>query len=151
MKKNLFVLSVVAISVGIIFPNVSYGAIAPKVINISTKNDELGFDKTTLSAKANQPIKLTFKNGASKSSGLQHNWVLAKPGTADQVSTASLSAGADKGWLADSPSVIAHTKLLNSGEADTIDFKAPSTPGDYPYFCTFPGHAQTMKGILKIN
>lgn len=147
--KNIFVLSAGAIA--LVSPQVSYGTIPSKVLNISTKNDQLGFDKTMLTAKANQSIKLTFKNDASKSSGLQHNWVLAKPGTADQISTASLSAGADKGWLADSQNVIAHTKLLNSGESDTIQFKAPTTPGDYPYFCTFPGHAQTMKGILKIN
>lgn len=128
-----------------------HGALSQKKISISTKNDQLVFDTIKISAKVNQPIKLTFKNGASKNSGLQHNWVLAKIGTADDVSTASLNAGVDKGWLAESPNVIAHTKLLNSGESDTIEFNAPSEAGDYPFLCTFPGHSQTMKGVLTVT
>ena len=147
----LFLIMALTIFLGLIFSKLGYGAAQPKKIELSTKGDQLLFDKTKLSAKVNQPIKLTFKNGASKSSGLQHNWILVKPGTADEVATASLSVGVDKGWLADSPNVITHTKLLNSGESETVEFNAPSVAGDYPYFCSFPGHAQTMKGVLTIN
>lgn len=124
---------------------------ATKTLTLSTKGDQLVYDKTSLSAKPNQPIKLTFKNGASKSSGLQHNWVLVKVGTADKVSAASITAGADKGWLAESPDVIAHTKLVNAGESETLTFNAPSEPGDYPYFCSFPGHNAMMKGVFHVK
>ena len=123
----------------------------PKAINIASKGDQLVFDKTSLTAKPNQPIKLVFKNGAAKNSGLQHNWVLVKPGTLDAISAASIAAGVDKGWLADSPDILAHTKLLNPGETETVTFNAPSTPGDYPYFCSFPGHSSMMKGILHVK
>src|SRR3989344_7550247 len=101
-----------------------------KTVSISTKENQLLFDKESLSAKPNQTIKLTFKNTESKTSGLQHNWVLVKPGTAEEVSSASISAGPAKGWLAESPAILAHTKLLNAGESETLTFRASSTPGD---------------------
>jgi azurin len=120
-------------------------------LTVSTKGDELAFNKTTLKAKAGQPVSVTFQNKASASSNLQHNWVLVKPGTAETVSTAGISAGPDKGYIPDSPDIIAHTKLLNPGQKETVSFAAPAAPGDYPYICSFPGHATTMKGVLKVK
>ena len=124
---------------------------ASKVLNVASKGDQLFFDKTSLSAKPNQPLKITYKNTSSKTSGMQHNFIVAKPGTEDAIAAASIAAGADKGWLADSPDIIAHTKLLNAGESETLTFNAPSAPGDYPYFCSFPGHNATMKGVLHVK
>lgn len=124
-------------------------AAAPAVatLTISTKGEEMAFDKTELSVKAGQKVKLTFKNVSS----MQHNWVLVKPGTADQVANASIAAGNDKGWLAAGPDVLAHTKMIDGKKSDTIQFTAPSKPGDYPFICTFPGHASIMKGILRVK
>lgn len=123
---------------------------ASKLI-VATKGDDLAFDKATLTAKPGQSIKLTFSNKSSKGSGMQHNWVLVNPGTADTVGQASMMAGPEKGYLAQSPDVLAHTKLLNAGESDTIEFQAPAKPGDYPFICTFPGHYTMMKGVLKVK
>jgi azurin len=131
---------------------VSFGAVAnAKSLSVASKGDELVYDKTSLTAKPGEAIKLTFKNGSAKAAGLQHNLVLVKPGTMDAVSAASIAAGAEKGWLAESPDIIVHTKLLDSGKSETLSFKAPTTPGDYPYFCSFPGHNAMMKGILHVK
>lgn len=116
-------------------------------LTIGPKGDLLLFDKTALTVKAGEKVKLTFKN----TSAMQHNWVLVAPGTADKVAADSIAAGAAKGWLATGPNVLAHTKLVDGKQSDTIEFTAPSTPGDYPYICTFPGHAGTMKGILTVK
>jgi azurin len=152
----------VVISISIAHSSVSQAALqmdrkvaatAPKPlsIQIGSKGDELAFDKTTLNAKPGQSIKLTFKNKSAKDSGLQHNWVLVNPGTADSVGQDSLGAGPEKGYIADSPNILAHTKLVNAGESETIEFKAPSKAGEYPYICTFPGHYTVMKGVLKVK
>ena len=114
---------------------------------LSPKGQELLFDKTTLKAKKGEKIKLTFKNTA----GMQHNWVLVAPGTAEKVAMAGITAGADKGWLPTTPDVLAHTKLVEPKQSDTIEFVAPSTPGEYPYICSFPGHASTMHGVLIVK
>jgi hypothetical protein len=40
--------------------------------------------------------------------------------------------------------------MLNPHEKDEIKFTAPTKPGIYPYVCTFPGHALTMRGVMKV-
>jgi azurin len=120
-------------------------------LQIGAKKDELAFDKTTLKAQAGVPVSLTFKNTASPSSGLQHNFVLVQIGKEMEVANAGIAAGPDKAYVPASPDVLAHTRLLNPGESETISFTAPAQPGDYPYICSFPGHATTMKGVLKVK
>lgn len=120
-------------------------------IKIGSKGDELLFETTEISAKPNQAVKLTFHNSANKTTGLQHNWVLVKIGTIDKVIQAGIAAGAEAGYIPRSRDVLAHTKLLNPGEYETIEFTAPSEPGDYPFICTFPGHSTSMRGRLKVE
>jgi azurin len=49
------------------------------------------------------------------------------------------------------PEVLQFIKLLNPGEDGTMQFMAPTTPGDYPFICTFPGHWRIMNGILRVT
>ncbi len=116
-------------------------------LKISPKGEQLLFDQTAFTVKAGEKVKLTFNNTSS----MQHNWVLTAPGTADKIAQDSITAGAAKGWLAIGPDVLAHTKLVDPKKTDTIDFVAPTKPGDYPFICSFPGHAMTMKGILTVK
>lgn len=116
-------------------------------LKIGTKGEQLQFDKTALTAKAGEKVKLTFTN----TSGMQHNWVLVNPGTADKVAQDSITAGMSKGWLAVGPNVLAHTKLVDGKKEETIEFTAPTKPGAYPFICTFPGHAGSMRGILTVK
>lgn len=124
-------------------------------ITLGSKGNEMAFDKTKLNAKPGQKIKLTMINRANKNSGMYHNFVLVKPGKADEVGLASLAAGLEKGWLADSDEmkkqIIKHTKMLDPGQKDTIEFEAPKEPGEYPYICTYPGHYTVMRGVLIVK
>lgn len=119
-------------------------------LNLSTVGDTMAYDKTTLEAKAGSTVKLTLKNNAT-SPAMIHDFVLVKPGTENEVGAAAIAAGPGKDYIPDSPSILAHTKLLKPGETDTITFTAPSQPGEYPYICTYPGHYAVMKGVLKVN
>jgi azurin len=48
--------------------------------------------------------------------------------------------------------VIAKTALAGPGERVQVKFKVPTTPGDYPFLCTFAGHYQAgMKGTLIVK
>jgi azurin len=117
-------------------------------LEISSKGEELLFDKDKLEAPAGSKITLIFKNNSSI---LEHNWVLVKPGTADKVSADGLAAGEAKGFQKENdPNIIAHSKMLKAGQSETIIFDAPA-PGVYPYVCTFPGHNVLMKGTLTIK
>ncbi len=111
--------------------------------------EEMVFSKDKLTVKAGAKVALTF-NICGSSKGMTHNFVLVKPGKAQSVIDASVAAGPDKNWIADSSDIVAKGKLVDAGESETIDFTAPTEPGEYPYVCTFPGHA-TMKGVMKIT
>ena len=51
-----------------------------------------------------------------------------------------------------SDEIIAHIDLLGPRKSGEVDFKAPMTPGEYPFLCTFPAHYQTgMKGFLTVK
>ena len=110
--------------------------------------DTVAFNKDKLSAEAGSKITVTFAN---KSSNNQYNWVLSQPGKMLRVVSDGQQEGEGSGYVKqDDQNVIAHTKLLKPGETDTISFDAPS-PGDYPYFCTFPGYYARLNGTLTIK
>ncbi len=107
----------------------------------------MAFDTKTISAKAGQKIKLTFNN--THPLPLPHNVVIGKAGTKDKMS-AIATAGMtipDKGFIPDSPDILAHTKLVQPGQSETIEFTVPAA-GEYPFFCTFPGHFMLMNGVI---
>ncbi len=117
-------------------------------ISLSSVGETMSYDKNDLTVKSGENITLTFKNNSST---LQHNWVLTKPGTENDVGMAGIKAGPTKSFITDDPAVapdiLAHTALVNPGQSDTLTFKAPPT-GDYPFICTNAGHHTVMKGVL---
>lgn len=151
MKNNLVLfLSLIAMAIASPFalaaPAKAKGGSAA-ALTISTKGEEMAFDKTEFTVKAGQKVKFTFNNVSS----MQHNWVLVNPGTADKVAEESIKAGNDKGWLAKGPDVLANTKMIDPKSKDTIEFTAPTKAGDYPFLCTFPGHGSVMRGVLRVK
>lgn len=119
----------------------------------------MAWDKTELTAKPGQKVKLTLDNSLIPNvPPLPHNWVLVKPGKDAVVGNASLTMAADpaaaaKHYIpeASKADIIVNTKLVQPNAKETIEFTAPAEAGDYPYICTFPGHFLLMKGILHVK
>lgn len=117
----------------------------------------LSYEKTELSVKAGQKVKLTLNN----SGGVlpqPHNFLLLKPGKLDAVGALANAMLADPQGMAKSyipeaakPDIIANTKLVQPNGTETIEFTAPADAGDYPYICTFPGHWMLMRGIMHVT
>lgn len=109
----------------------------------------LRFTVHQFTVKANQPVELTFDNNDL----MQHNLLVVMPGAADEIAQQAIDLG-DKGpakaYVPDNPKVLYATKLLDPKQKQTLKFKAPQTPGDYMYVCTFPGHGPTMRGVMKV-
>lgn len=111
------------------------------------------FDRELLTVRAGQQVMLLFHNAKCP---LQHNFILAKPGTlpdlgamADRMLTDPQAMA--KNYVPASADVLAQsTKLLGLGQSDLLEFSAPDAPGDYPFLCTFPGHWRMMHGILRV-
>ena len=59
--------------------------------------------------------------------------------------------GMKKDFIPPTDKILWHTKLLNPNTAETLRFKAPKEPGDYPYVCTFPGHWVIMHGVMHVK
>jgi uncharacterized cupredoxin-like copper-binding protein len=107
------------------------------------------YNKTYISVKTGSNVKWTFSNNDD----MPHNCVIVKPGKADEVGQAAINLGlkgAEMNHVPKSASVLFHTKLTGPGASDTIYFVAPA-PGDYTFVCTIPGHAQVMRGVLKVT
>ncbi len=123
-------------------------------LEIGTSPDAAVFkyDKDTLEAPAGSKITLKFTNNTDPKDEVGHNWVLVKPGQEQSVLDNGNAAGDDKDWLQDDdPGIIAHTRLIEGNENDTITFDAPA-PGIYTYLSTFPEqYAGGMKGTLTIK
>lgn len=75
----------------------------------------------TLSVKAGAQVRLVLKN---EDPGMRHDFVVAT-------------------WEVG-------TKILEDrGQQDTIEFRAPSGPGEHVYHCT--PHAQLMRGTIRVQ
>ena len=111
-----------------------------------TANDQMKFSTIELNVKAGEKVTLTLKNiGTMPKESMAHNWVLLKDGT-DLAAFAKEAISAPDHIPTNDPNIIAHTKLLGPGESDTIEFTVPA--GSYTFICSFPGHYQTMTGVL---
>jgi len=127
----------------------------PKEIAINA-DDKMKFDVTAFDAKAGQKISVTLKNvGTTPKYSMGHNFIVLDRNVNVQnfLDAASMNAAHD--YVPpefEKKGVIAHTKLLGPGESDTVTFNAPYVPGDYPFFCSFPGHySQGTKGAMTVK
>jgi azurin len=118
-------------------------------LSLGTKGSEIAFSKTKLAAKPGA-VEITFKNGSSADAAMPHNLVILKPGTSvDEIASASITAGPGKNYVSDSPSILAHTAMLDAGKSEKLVLTLEA--GVYPYFCSYPGHAALMKGTLTVK
>ena len=120
-----------------------------------TANDAMKFSVTEIRATAGAKVSVTLTNlGNMPKQAMGHNWVLFTALSDADLATliqAAASRPAADYLPADTTKVLAHTKLLGAKESDTVEFTAPTAPGEYPFACTFPGHAALMKGKLIVT
>ncbi len=112
----------------------------------------LQYAQTELIAKPGEALSWKLRN----TDVMAHNLVLVKPGKAQLVGEASFKMlndpkAGEKSYVPDLPEVIAFIPVIGPGTEHVLHFRAPKSPGDYPYICTFPGHWQAMRGVLRVK
>jgi azurin len=112
------------------------------------------YDTPSFTVKAGGHVKVSFLNQGA-AAPLPHNFCICKSGSKDAVIAETQKMMTDpnamaKGFVPESSLILWHTKLLLPAQTETIEFIAPSA-GEYPYLCTFPGHAVTMSGVMKVE
>lgn len=120
-------------------------------LTIATDGDLLAFKPTELTCPTGAMVHLTFFH-TGKYIRQDHDWVLTLPGAADAIDQAALQAGEAAGYVPPHGDrrVVAATPMCGKGERVSVDFIAPA-PGDYPFICTYPGHAAFMHGVLHVT
>jgi azurin len=119
-------------------------------------NDVMQYNKASIIVPAScKEFTVTLKHvGKMPKASMGHDWVLTLPADEKAVVNEGMAAGAAKDYLnADDPKIIAHTKLIGGGESDSVTFPVSKLKAGqkYAYFCTFPAHAQMMKGTLTVQ
>lgn len=113
---------------------------------IQSDGDFLAYKPDALTCPSGAIVRLTFHHGG-KFLSARHNWVLVRPG---QMEAVDKSVEHDEGLVSkDDPRVIAFTPMCDKGASVMIQFTAPPT-GEYPFFCSTPGHGECMNGILHV-
>jgi plastocyanin len=123
---------------------------AMKEVVIKTMTAQMRYDVEGFTVRPGERVKLRFENGDD----LPHNIVFCQPGT-DTVAMAlkqmeNPEAALKRDWVPEDKAIWLHSKMLNPHEEQTLEFAAPEKAGDYPFVCTFPGHALSMKGVMKV-
>ncbi|MCE9629516.1 MAG: HEAT repeat domain-containing protein [Planctomycetia bacterium] len=121
------------------------------VIAIGTVLERMIYDKESLAVQAGKPVEFRFSN----SDAMPHNFVLVRPGSLEEVGLAAEASARDadakdRHYVPKSDKVLLASRMLESGQSQTIAFEAPQEPGIYPYVCTYPGHWRRMYGALTV-
>ena len=119
-------------------------------IRIATVKERMMYDVKDLTVKPGKKVKLTFVN----EDFMPHNILLVQPGKIDEIANQALVMGAkgfELGFVPENKNIIWHSKLLDAGKEEVIEFTTPTKPGDYPYMCSFPGHSIIMRGMLHVK
>jgi putative heme-binding domain-containing protein len=122
-----------------------------RVVRIGTVYERMAYDVETVAVQAGRPVLFVLDNADA----MPHNFVITKPGRMQEVGEAAERqaqnpAFAKRGFVPDSPDVLAASGLLQPQATQRVSFQAPTEPGVYPYVCTYPGHWRRMFGALYV-
>jgi lysophospholipase L1-like esterase/glucose/arabinose dehydrogenase/plastocyanin len=123
------------------------------VFVIRTVVEEMRYDTPRIVAPLGRPIEIIFENPDV----MPHNLVVVKPGSRERLATAALGLPpehldrAGRAWVPESRDLVAATKLLETGQSETLRLPAFTEEGVYEYVCTFPGHWFVMWGQLVVT
>lgn len=119
-------------------------------------NDAMAYNTKSISVpKSCKEITLNLKHAGKLAKGVMgHNIVIAKEADQAGVLADGSTAGMTANWIkSDDGRVIAHTSLVGGGESTSVKFKTAGldTKAKYVFFCSVPGHASMMKGVVKFS
>lgn len=120
-------------------------------------DDMIRFSINRFSVSPGQMVRVTLNHvGSLPAQAMGHNVVILQAGDN------AMEFGADVGMSGGSAAnefvpeslrdrVVAFTNMIGGGQSATVEFQAPTEPGEYPFLCTFPGHFAQMNGIMVVE
>ncbi len=120
-----------------------------------TGSDTMKYNLTRLEVAPGEDVKVTLTNtGSQPKVAMGHNWTLLQKGADAAAFANAAAAHKDTDYFPTelAGQVLARIKLLGPRESDSVEFKAPTEPGEYPFLCTVPGHyVSGMHGVLVVR
>ncbi|MDO8539171.1 MAG: GDSL-type esterase/lipase family protein [Opitutaceae bacterium] len=116
-------------------------------------HEQMRFDIPRLVVPLGKSFELIFDNPDV----MPHNLVVVKPGAREKVGIAAMAMTPDtrdakgRAFVPESSDVIAATKMLETGQSETLRIPPIRTEGIHEYVCTFPGHWTIMFGQLVVT
>ncbi len=131
----------------------SCASLNAEVVRVEIEAPTIGliFQPREFAVRPGQEVELVFRNTGQ---AMVHNLLIVEPGAADEVAQLALELGGEgpaRHWVPATPSVLHATDTVEGGDSRTLRFTAPEVEGVYPYVCTIPGHAQTMRGRMHVT
>jgi azurin len=127
---------------------------APRVIQLKG-GDDMKYSLNKIQAAPGEELKIVLTvSSAMAKDAMAHNFVLIDPATDVNTFVTKAAVARKTEFIPASlqDKILAHTPMAGNGETVEVTFKAPATPGTYPYLCTFPGHyAGGMQGQLIVK
>ena len=127
---------------------------APRTVEI-TGADDMKYSVTSIPAKPGETLRIRLvSKGTLPKIAMAHNVVVLKLGSKqiDFVNAAAMARATDFIPAEMKDQVLAATTLAGPGETVETTLKVPTTPGSYPFVCTFPGHfAAGMRGTIVVK
>lgn len=116
--------------------------------------DAMTFSSKEIAIKKScKAFNITLKHvGKLGKNIMGHNLVVSKEADQKAVLDDGSKAGAAGEYVkANDPRIVAHTKLIGGGEQASTQLTVSKldTNANYVFFCSFPGHAFMMKGVIK--
>lgn len=100
---------------------------------------------TRIEAPTGSRVRLVIDNTETSSPAMIHNVVVIS--SRSEVERVGLLAQGTPGNIPDDSAILFYTPMASPGTKAAVVFTMPE-PGEYPYICTYPGHFQSMQGVL---
>jgi azurin len=122
------------------------------VIHVGVQKGKLRYKVEEFTVKPGSRVKVVLAN----TDDMQHNILFCKPGSGVALAVAQKAwmmgaAAMEKQFVPEDDRVLFASRIVGVGETDEIYFVAPDKEADYPYVCSLPGHAFTMKGVMTVT
>jgi len=128
---------------------------APCSIDVEGRpGKQFGPDRIVVPSTCKDYTVRLIHTGRNSKEKAGHNWVLARSEDIDQVMVDGIRAGAEHEFLAPGDArILARTPMLGGGETATVTFPVARLRAgqSYTYYCSFPAHAQHMRGTLVLQ
>ena len=147
MQRNIF-LFLVALALPL---GAAEAPLAVREVTIRTLAAQMKYDRVEFRVQPGTQLRLKLVNDDD----MPHNLVVARPSGDKGLALAQKAwalgeQGMAKQWIPEDPRGVAATGMVAPHAEEVLAFEVPREVGDYPFVCTFPGHAMVMNGVMRV-